>query len=208
MKKLLVSGSIASLLLPILAFAAYNDVSLTTDTVLDIGGITVNVSGDTATVESIAVGAASFTVTLQGNANSSFQVTAPNLNKLVTNQQSGISVDACSGLKSVLGYTASSSEVIAIITPSATLCSSPAADTSGGTGSSRGGGGGSTPAPQASPVAVVVTGTDFSSLTPAEKRVLIAQVRTQLASLIQQLISLLIAELQQQISEAQAAGSY
>lgn len=189
------------MLLPGLAFAAYNDVSLTTDAVLSVNGITLNVSGSPAVIESIEVGSTSFTVTLQGNAASTFQVTAPNLNQLTTNQQNGISIDACSGMKSILGYTASSSEVIAIITPSATLCSSPTADTSGGVGSrggsgGGGGGGGGTPAPQASPVAQVVTTQGFANLTPTEKQAMIAQIRAALVPLIQQLIVLLQQQIQ------------
>ncbi|KKT14136.1 MAG: hypothetical protein UV94_C0023G0008 [Parcubacteria group bacterium GW2011_GWC1_43_30] len=49
------------------AFAAYDDVSLTTDTVLSVNGITLNVSGSSAVIESIAVGGTTFTVTLQAN---------------------------------------------------------------------------------------------------------------------------------------------
>lgn len=203
MKKLLLTGSIISLLLPGLAFAAYNDVSLTTDAVLSVNGITLNVSGSTATIESIVVDSTNFTVTLQANAASTFQVTAPNLNVLATNQQNGISTDICNATQSKLGYTASSSAVVAIITPSATLCTSPAADTSGGTGSSRGGGGG-TPAAQASPVAIVATNVNFSSMTPAEKQAAISQIRAALIPLIKQLIVLL----NQEIQKMQASGSY
>jgi|SRR3989344_11524 len=177
------------------AFAAYDDVSLTTDTVLSVNGITLNVSGSSAVIESIAVGGTTFTVTLQANANSTFQVTAPSFNVLATNQPLGISTHVCNATQSKLGYTASSSEVIAIITPSATLCTNAAADTSGGTGTSRGGGG--TPAPQASPVAQLVTTADFSSWTPAQKQAAIAQIRAALIPLIQQLIALL----QQQITD-------
>lgn len=206
MKKLLLLGSTVSLLLPGFAFAAYNDVSLTTNAVLSVNGITLNVSGSTATIESIVVDNTNFTVTLQGNAASTFQVTAPNLNVLATNQQNGISVDACNSGQSKLGYTASSSEVIAIITPSATLCATAAADTSGGTGSGGGGGGGGggTPAPQASPVAVVATNLNFSSMTPAEKQAAISQIRAALIPLIKQLIVLL----NQEIQKMQTSGSY
>src|SRR3990167_398305 len=151
MKKLLLSGLIISLFLPGLAFAAFNDVSLTTDTVLSVNGITLNVSGSSAVIESIVVDSTNFTVTLQANADSTFQVTAPNLNQLSTNQQNGISTDLCNSTQSKLGYTASSSEVIAIITPSATLCATAAA--TGTSGAGTGGGGGGSPAPQASPVA-------------------------------------------------------
>lgn len=198
MKKLLLSGSIATLLLPSLAFAAYNDVSLTTDTVLSVNSITLNVSGSTATIESIVVDSTNFVATLQ--ANSSFQVTAPNLNMLAQNQPLGVSTDICNGTNSILGYTASSSQIVVTVTPSATLCTGPSADTSGGTGSRSGGGGGGSPSLMASPVAQLVTTNNFSSWTPAQKQAAIAQIRAALIPLIQQLIALI----QQQI----AAGTY
>jgi len=201
MKKLLISSSIAVLLLPGLAFAAYNDVSLTTGTVLSVNGITLNVSGSSAVIESLVVGSTNFTVTLQGNAASTFQVTAPNLNVLATNQQNGISADFCNGTQSKLGYTASSSEVIAIITPSATLCTTAAADTSGGTGSSSGGGGGGSTT-TVTPVAPTVNITQLSTQEA------IAAIKVQLISLIQQLIAELIVQLQAEIQAMQASGSY
>lgn len=201
MKKLLTSVSIASLLLPGLAFAAYNDVSLTTNASLSVNSITLNVSGSTAVIESIDVGATTLTVTLQSG--SSFQVTAPNLNKLSTNQQLGLDSDLCNATASKIGYTASSTQIVAIITPSSDLCTGAAADTSGGTGSSRGGGGGGSPASQASPVAQTVTASDFSSLTPAEKQAVIAEIRTTLVSLIQQLIALL----NQELAKIKASGT-
>ena len=60
MKKLLVSGAIASLLLPALAFAAYNDVSLDNTVVLTVNSITLNVSGSAAAIESIVVNPTNF----------------------------------------------------------------------------------------------------------------------------------------------------
>ena len=201
MKKLLISSSIAVLLLPGLAFAAYNDVSLTAGTVLSVNGITLNVSGSSAVIESLVVGSTNFTVTLQGNAASTFQVTAPNLNVLATNQQNGISADFCNGTQSKLGYTASSSEVIAIITPSATLCTTAAADTSGGTGSSSGGGGGGSTT-TVTPVAPTVNITQLSTQEA------IVAIKVQLISLIQQLIAELIVQLQAEIQAMQASGSY
>ncbi|MEK7126074.1 MAG: hypothetical protein AAB835_01115, partial [Patescibacteria group bacterium] len=58
------AGILAALFAPALAFAAADDVTLTTDTVLSVGGITLNVSGSSATVESITVNASDFSVTL------------------------------------------------------------------------------------------------------------------------------------------------
>src|SRR3989344_5081988 len=76
MKKFLISSSIAALLLPGLTLADYNDVSLTASTVLSVGGATLNVHGTTAVVESITVGASSFTETLQPSSSIEIQTTA------------------------------------------------------------------------------------------------------------------------------------
>jgi len=200
MKKLLLSGSIVSLLLPALAFAAYNDVTLTTDTVLSVNGITLNISGSTASIESIEVGSTSFTATLQSG--SAFQVTAGGLNQLSANNVTWQSVNTCDSSASVLGYDVES-EVVVTITPSATLCADATVATATSRGDARGGGGG-TPAPQASPVAQVVTTQGFANLTPAEKQAAISQIRAALIPLIQQLIVLL----NQEIQNMQASGNY
>ena len=56
---------IASLsLFAFVAQAAYNDVSLTTDARIRANGVTVEVTGSTASVQSITVGATNFTVSL------------------------------------------------------------------------------------------------------------------------------------------------
>lgn len=185
-----------SLSLPSLALAAYNDVSLVaTNAVLSVNSITLNISGSSATIESIVVNATTFVVTLQ--ANSSFQVTAPGRNILATNQQSGIAVDTCSSQESTLGYTASSSEIIATITPSATLCSTATVTTTGSSRPSGGGGSGSTTTVVTPVVPVVVQGANA---------VAIAAIKTQLIVLLQQLIAILIEQLQAQIQVMQATG--
>ena len=52
MKKLLTrTGIVIALFLPTLAFAAYNDVTLTTDVVLSVNSVSINVSGSSATVD-------------------------------------------------------------------------------------------------------------------------------------------------------------
>ena len=200
MKKLLLSGSVAALLLPTLAFAAYGDVSLTTSTVFSINGITLNVSGSTATVESVVAGATTLVVTIEPG--SSFQVTAPNLNKLLADAGAGRNVDTCTGSASVLGYNlAGSAEVVATITPSTTLCADPA----GSSGSGGSGGGGSTF--RVTPVAPVTPVVQVANNAEA-----IAAIKTQLVSLIQELIALLSQELivllNQEIQTTQASGTY
>lgn len=157
MKKTLVAITACGLFVPTLVFAAYNDVSLTTDTVLSVGGVTLNVTGSTAAVESITVNASDFSVTLQ--AGSSFKVTAPDLNRLSASTLSGVSQDICSATQSILGYAPNSSSVTVTITPSATLCSS-------------GGGGGSAPAetsasPASSSSSTVAPATTVTTPAPA-----------------------------------------
>lgn len=125
------AGILVALLAPSLAFAAYDDVTLTTDTVLSVNGITLNVSGTSATIESMTVNASDFSVTLQSG--STFQVTAPGLERLSANTLTGIASDICNANQSVLKYAPSTS-VTVTITPSSTLCS--AATTGGSSPSS------------------------------------------------------------------------
>ena len=116
---------VALLAAPSLAFAAYNDVSLTTDTVLSVNGITLNISGSTATIESLTADTASFSMTLQPG--SSFEVTAPSLNQLGANTAQNMSSFTCNASASKLGYSLPSSATASAtvtITPSTTLCSS------------------------------------------------------------------------------------
>ena len=198
MKKLLISSLITSLLLPTLAFAAYNDASLTTDVVLSVNSITLNVSGTQATIQSIAVDNTSFDIVIQSG--SSFQVTAPNLNQLSANTGQGQNVNTCNSSSSVLGYNliGTTDTVTVTITPSSDLCADPTTTTSSSSskGDARGGGGGGgTPAL----VALVVTMPNYAALTSTERQAMIAQVKTAIAALIQQIIILL----QQQIAAQQ-----
>src|SRR3990167_3792876 len=57
-----------------IAFAAADDATLTTDTVISAGGVSINVSGSSAVVESLVVNADDFSVTLL--ATSSVSVTS------------------------------------------------------------------------------------------------------------------------------------
>ncbi|MDP4000937.1 MAG: hypothetical protein Q8P83_01745 [bacterium] len=186
------------MLLPGLAFAAFDDVSLTTDTVLSVNGITLNVSGSTASIESIVVNSTDFVVTLQTG--SSFQVTAPSRNVLATDQaSSGVSVHTCNDTESILGYTANSGQIIVTVTPSATLCTSPAVAAS----TSSGGGFVVPTTPLVTPV--------VSTVQPSTPEA-IAAIKTQLIALIQELITLLSQELvvllNQEIQTMQSSGSY
>lgn len=144
-----------ALIAPALAFAAFDDVTLTTDTVLSVNGITLNVSGSSATIESITVNASDFSAVLQSG--STFQVTAPGLERITSDTLVGVSSDICNASQSLLKYTPSTS-VTVTITPTSVLCSS----TSGGGGSTGGGNSitsavSATPATAATPATSTVT---------------------------------------------------
>ena len=120
-----------------LAFAAYNDVTLTTDAVVSVGGYTLDVSGSTAAVQSITVNGSSFSVTLASG--SSLTVSSPTLNELSSDVTTDVTSNPCTGSASSisLAYTGVGT-VTNVITPSATICTT-------SSGSSSGGGGGGQP---------------------------------------------------------------
>jgi hypothetical protein len=206
MKKLLILIPLLAFFLPGIAGAAYNDVSLATTTDLSVNSISLDVSGSDATIESIIVGSTNFTAVLQGN--SSFKVSASSLNQLgydvldTANQPSSVDY-ICTGSAATLEVSAIASTTV-IVTPSSSLCADAAETASGSskTDARSGGGGGGGGIVLATPITVPVT------VTATANEDAIAAIKTQLTALIQQLISLLIVELQQQITEMQASGSY
>src|SRR3989338_6024808 len=148
MKKYLIPSSIVALLLPGLALAAYNDANLSTGVVLSVGGVTVTVSGSTAALESIAVGASSFTVSLLPN--SFIEVQSTDRKVIATNAPANyIVIDTCTDTASTLKLYSAISTGSMTVTPSSSTCSGNASgnsstvvSTGGGSGSSGGGGGG------------------------------------------------------------------
>lgn len=167
MKKLLLLGSLAGIFIPGLASAAYNDVSLATTTSLSVNSITLNVSGSQATIESITVGSTNFSATLL--AGSKFQVTAPNLNKLVADAGLGRNVDTCTGSNSILGYDLNntSETVVVTITPSSDLCADATTATASSKSDAGGGGGGG---------ATVAVATQTTTAETAQINALLAQI--------------------------------
>ena len=123
-------------LAPLSAFAAFNDVSLTTSAVISVGGYTLNISGSTAAIQSITVSATNFSVTLASG--SSFKVSSPTLNQLNSDVTSDVTSNTCTGSESsiTLAYSGGAT-VTNVITPSATICINPVSSSGGG-----GGGGG------------------------------------------------------------------
>lgn len=152
---------VALLSAPALALAAFDDVSLATNVALDIGGIEVNVSGDTAAIASITVNASDFSFDLVSG--SSIQVTAPNRNVLSASSPRDVDINTCTSASSILKYTGTGTHTITI-TPSASLCSSASSSGGGGGGSTRAATP-ATPAVPATPIEGCAPGNLFNTLT-------------------------------------------
>ena len=167
MKKLLTrTGIVIALFLPTLAFAAYNDVTLTTDVVLSVNSVSINVSGSRATVETMAVGATTFTATLQSA--STMTISAPNLSVTTEPAIGGLTAVCSSGVKTITIPAVSGANTVTV-TPSSTACTNDTSSTSSGgggpvglVGSGGGGGGGSAasviPAPSTPPASTPASG--------------------------------------------------
>ena len=134
-KTLLAVASIAALLAPMLALAAYNDVTLTTNAIISVGGYTLDVSGSSAAIQSIVVNANSFSVTLASG--SSLTVVSPTLQQLSSDVTTDVTSNVCTGSASSIAVAYSGAGTVTnVITPSATVCTG-----SGSTPAPTGGGG-------------------------------------------------------------------
>ncbi len=197
MKKFLLSGSIVALLLPGLAWAAFDTVSLTTDAKISAGGVTLDVSGATAVVESITVQSGTFSFVLLSG--SSLQVTSATGQYISTDADgSYITTDTCSGGTSVLKFSSSSATVTINVTPSSsTACSghatgaaaaAVAATTGGGGGPpvASGGGGGAF----AAPTITVTTPAATPASSQTSSKPTVAGLQAQLNALLAQIAGL------------------
>ena len=151
------------LLAPVLASAAADDVTLTTDTILSVNGVTLNVSGSSATIESIVVDSGTFSITILSG--SVFEVTAPNRNELNPSTLSDATVNTCSSSESRLRYEATATRTISI-TPLGSLCTTASGGGSTPAPSGGGGGGGSSVATQT--IATTATTTADTTTTATE----------------------------------------
>src|SRR3989344_4176739 len=125
-------------LLPFSVQAAWNDVTMEADTVITTGGVTLYVTGSTASISSIEVGASNFIVTLMGTSSVSVKST----DRYVINSTAAgrYVLTDCTGSAYTLTLTVpkgESGEQAVTITPTTDVCSS-----STGTSGSRSGGGG------------------------------------------------------------------
>lgn len=155
MKRLIVLGSALALLasVPLVGYAAYNDVTLSTATVFSINGVTLNVYNASAVVQSVTASSTTLNLTLLPG--SAATVLAPGRNVLTqTGGTSYLTLSECDSLASQLQFTypaGSGSAAVVIITPSTT------------TTCSGGGNGGSTIVATPSTQAVAMTAATASA---------------------------------------------
>jgi peptidoglycan hydrolase-like protein with peptidoglycan-binding domain len=122
----------ALIVVPISVSAAFNDVTLTTDVVINIAGINLNVSGSSAVVESITVNASDFSFVLQSG--SSIQVTSTD-RKVLSTDAAGQYIDAntCTASESALKHSSSVAGSVTItVTPQSATCTVATSVSSGG----------------------------------------------------------------------------
>lgn len=147
MHRFLIVWFFALLIAPTASFAAFDDVTLTTDAVITVGGIDLTVSGSSAVVESITVVADSFNFTMPSGT-SALQVSSADRRVLSTNSASQyITTNECNSSASVLKHAFSGVESITItITPKSATCGTSATNPAlASTASASSGGGGPTP---------------------------------------------------------------
>lgn len=199
MKKLLATIALGGLVFPTLVFAVFDDVSVTADANLSVNSITLNIAGSAATLETLTVDSTNFTAVLQsGSAIKVSPTTNKQMSYDVTYSGTGAPIVdyVCTSATSTLSVSASSRTTL-VVTPLSTACSGPAESSSSISAGSGGGGGGGTTVTTPAPVVSVQSNAEA-----------IAAIKTQLIVLIQELIAMLIQQLQQQIAEMQASGSY
>jgi len=145
--------SLSFLLAPVFVFAASDDVTLTTDVVINVAGINFTISGSSATLASIVVNSGSFTVGLESG--SSITVASADRRTFTLSPGAGAFTQstACTASQSTLTLSGTGTVTIEV-TPTSSTCSGD------GGGIISGGGGYSAPVvpPQVvaqAPIAVV-----------------------------------------------------
>lgn len=188
MKKLLAPVIALTLLAPGPASAAFNDARLSSGVVLSVGGISLSVLSDTASIESLTVDSSTFsfrllsdsTLTVKSNDGYSFTHDAPayvSVTRYCVSGYSWIGFDLRPGAGASTTVT---------VTPSTTACSPSSSSNSGGGGGSSGGGGGSTAAVAATP-----TTQNPSALSAEQRAALIVSLTEQLQKLMAKLAAMI-----------------
>lgn len=179
MKKLLISlpFSLGILLLPFVASAAYNDVSLGTSAIISINNsagnpVSLTVSGTADVVESLVVGTSSFSVTLQSG--STLTVASASRNLITTDAPDVNEAITCGSSESSVALTATAQVTISVsVSANACGAAAGAASSTGGSNGppaaqSGGGGGGST---YVTPVATTPAQTTTTSVTDLQAQI-------------------------------------
>jgi len=187
MKKLLISLGI--LLVPLMAGAAYNDVSLGTSAIISINNslgtaVSLTVSGSADVVESIVVGSDNFVATLQSG--STLKVASAGRNSILTTVSSANYSTTCETSQSTMTLTATA-EIVITVTVSPNACGGAASTSSsnggGGPIANFGGGGGGLATPATPAVPTVSPAVPATPVTMAQLQAMIASLTAQIAAL-------------------------
>ena len=162
-------------LAPAVSFAAYNDVSLTSDTVITVSGVNLSVVAPTSVLQSIVVNGTSLDVVMPGN--SFLKLTSTDRRTFTaTNFAPVVQTSACTDSASTYTYEspAEASAIAFTITIETSTCTTNAA---GGGGSPGGGGGGGGSSYYSAPVTAAVTKPATTAVTtkPAAQAAAVAQ---------------------------------
>ena len=141
--KLLLKMALGLLLVPLVGYAAYTDVSMTSDTVVTVSGVNLSVVAPTAVLQSIVVNNSSLDVVMPGN--SYLKLTSTDRrNFTATNFAPVVQTSSCTDSASTYTYEspAEASAIAFTITIETSTCTTNSAGGGGSPGGSGGGGGG------------------------------------------------------------------
>ena len=169
-------GAVTGLLVPVLALAAYNDVTLSTDSTLgmSVGGSDLQFTSSDGLIESITVGASSVDIVMGGG--STMTVTSTDRKTFTYSGANRTTVNfTCGASNSIISFTLSASESNETITltPTGSTCSTSSGGGGGGGGGDNGGGGGGggggsvSPAPEPTPTPAPTTAALVIASVPA-----------------------------------------
>lgn len=158
------------LIMPLVAFAAFNDVQLSSGStlVITVGGTALEFAVTSGNVETLTVDGTTFSMTLL--ASSGLVITSNDRRNFDYGASSGVTTAfTCGASSSRLDISSQSGTGSFSVTPLGTICTVSSGGSGGGSGSNGGGGGGGaaapspaptpapTPAPKPAPVAALVT---------------------------------------------------
>ena len=189
MKKFLASATTLALLVPSLALAAYNDVTLTTDTVLSVNSSDITVEGTSAVVASAEVGAT--TVVFSMPAGSRIELRSASGTAMTASDTSIVTVNTCSSNSRLSLNNTGDSTITETVTVGSGACTASGGNGGGGGSSYGGGSGGGGGAPSTTYTTTAQgTQTTTQTSTTASTGGNVAALVAQLQSLIQLYVSL------------------